>query len=568
MNIVQMQESLKDLSDQQLYSQLQGGSTPPYLVMAEFSRRKRTRESAQRVQGEEPTVADELTAGGLAGLPDAQGAAFAARPEPDMAPSAQPVQRFQEGGKVGTFRIRGKDYPYDPATDKVKMGEDWVSPSTVGVREIAGSAGDTLQGIAGIPGAIAGAASEFGNRIGQFYTDPAAQSAMWERRRAEQEAQAKARRDILAANNRERVGLSPSGQNQMVDAASGRPVVGLTPMDTPQVPVRAEPSTPSVGLPTARAVGGDTAALLQEVQRISDPAEREAALGAMERSYPGSTAALAPGQRGASGIAPAGEVPSVVGASPAQNYLGVDMKGGIADLRGAVAPVPDTTLAQQYLTDLKGSISGREKDNLNMSLIRAGLATMSGTSQFALENLGKGLTEGLNAYATGKKDIDDLRRDIAKTEMEMEKARNSNDMELFRAKQAQLYALLQMSQKAIEGGLDRETQVRVAEVSASRATAAADRAAATEDARMKRQAMQFIAGLEATNQRYAREAAAAYDPAVREQLMNDIKANRDTIAAYTQEYGLPKAEGAAPDIGPGVAGKGGIADQILKARGK
>lgn len=489
MNIVQMQESLKDLSDQQLYSQLQGGATPPYLVLAEFSRRKRTRESVQQPQGQEPTVADELTAGGLGSLPAAQNAAFAARPEPGTMPQGMPpVQKFQEGGPVDT------------------------------------------------------------------------QTAMWERRRAEQEAQARARRDALIASNRERMGLPPLGQERgpMIDAATGRPVLDLIPKDMPsQAPTpAAQPPVsvpPNVGLPTARAVGGDTAALLQEIQRISDPAEREAALGAMERSYPGSTTQVPPSDNigGTGTTAPTAGLPAALAAAPAaENYLGIDMKGGIADLQATKAPEPDTTFAKQYLADLKSSISGREKDNLNMSLIRAGLATMSGTSQFALENLGKGLTEGLNAYAEGRKGIDDLRRDIAKTEMEMEKARNSNDMELFKAKQAQLYALLQMSQKAVEGGLDRDTQVRVAEISASKAAAAADRAASAEDTRMKRQAVQFIASLEDNARALAiKSRDMSVSPEDRAQYQADLDRIRATIATYSKEFSLPMAP--PPPLPPG-----------------
>lgn len=82
MNIVQMQDSLKDLSDQQLLQTMQAGSAPHYLVLAEMQRRKKSRqESAQQQQQPQGTVADEIMSG------------IAAAPAPNM-------QRFSAGGVV------------------------------------------------------------------------------------------------------------------------------------------------------------------------------------------------------------------------------------------------------------------------------------------------------------------------------------------------------------------------------------------------------------------------------------------------------------------------------------
>jgi len=69
-NIVKLQNDLKDLSDQQLLSTMQSGASPQYLVLAEMQRRKKMRDEAStpnepQAQG---TVADEIV-GGLAALP-------------------------------------------------------------------------------------------------------------------------------------------------------------------------------------------------------------------------------------------------------------------------------------------------------------------------------------------------------------------------------------------------------------------------------------------------------------------------------------------------------------------
>jgi hypothetical protein len=92
MNIVKLQNDLKDLSDQQLLGTMQTGATPQYLVLAEMQRRKKMRDEAStpnepQAQG---TVADEIMSG-IAQLP---------MQAPQMASGG--LVSFAEGG-------RGKD---------------------------------------------------------------------------------------------------------------------------------------------------------------------------------------------------------------------------------------------------------------------------------------------------------------------------------------------------------------------------------------------------------------------------------------------------------------------------
>jgi hypothetical protein len=53
--------------------------------------------------------------------------------------------------------------------------------------------------------------------------------------------------------------------------------------------------------------------------------------------------------------------------------------------------------AEQFAQD-RTRIEGREKNAFSDALIRAGLATMAGKSQFAMQNIGEGGLQGLNAY--------------------------------------------------------------------------------------------------------------------------------------------------------------------------
>jgi hypothetical protein len=67
-NIVKLQNDLKDLSDQQLLSSMQMGSAPQYLVLAEMQRRKKMRDETSSQPQAQSTVADEIM-GGITQLP-------------------------------------------------------------------------------------------------------------------------------------------------------------------------------------------------------------------------------------------------------------------------------------------------------------------------------------------------------------------------------------------------------------------------------------------------------------------------------------------------------------------
>ena len=83
MNLVKIQNEIKDFSDQQLVDSLSTGSTPHYIVLAEMQRRKQLRSETQQ-EGEGGTSVLEDTVAGLGALPQAQG--------------------FADGGAVSTAR--------------------------------------------------------------------------------------------------------------------------------------------------------------------------------------------------------------------------------------------------------------------------------------------------------------------------------------------------------------------------------------------------------------------------------------------------------------------------------
>jgi len=98
MNLVESAKMAMSLSDQQLQQSLRGGSLPQFVVAAEMTRRKKTRES---MPGPQSTVVQELMANANAQMP-------APQPQPPM---QQPMWR---GGVVGLAEGGPVQQPVDP----------------------------------------------------------------------------------------------------------------------------------------------------------------------------------------------------------------------------------------------------------------------------------------------------------------------------------------------------------------------------------------------------------------------------------------------------------------------
>lgn len=110
MNMLDVQDKLKGLSEQQLVQEMQmpSGSAPQFLVLSEITRRKRMRDSMQQ-QPDNSTVAQEAVA--AAGVPQGGIAdmAMALAPKTDMTKNtgASPVQGMYGGGYVQKMQPGG-----------------------------------------------------------------------------------------------------------------------------------------------------------------------------------------------------------------------------------------------------------------------------------------------------------------------------------------------------------------------------------------------------------------------------------------------------------------------------
>lgn len=128
-NLLQMQDKLKDMSDRQLASEMQSGMVPQYLVLSELQRRQKMRQTAKlSQQGQQPqtTVADEIESEfapneGVAALPIE---------EPQFASGG--IVSFAGGGKVynpgDVVYFKGAPYTVDE-NGKVMYGGMRTDPS-------------------------------------------------------------------------------------------------------------------------------------------------------------------------------------------------------------------------------------------------------------------------------------------------------------------------------------------------------------------------------------------------------------------------------------------------------
>jgi hypothetical protein len=105
MNLFELQERLKDFSQDQLVREMQAptGSAPQYLVLSELQRRQRMMAEEQaQMQTPQTTVAeDAIAAAGMpqGGLAD-MARSMAPQTDMDMNTAAQPVERMADGGVV------------------------------------------------------------------------------------------------------------------------------------------------------------------------------------------------------------------------------------------------------------------------------------------------------------------------------------------------------------------------------------------------------------------------------------------------------------------------------------
>jgi len=141
MNILDIQEALKDFSEQQLIKEMQSpsGNAPQFLVLSELNRRKRMKADFQARQAQQaPTVAEALVAS--AGVPTQEMTQMSAQmaPSTDMAQNSG-VMAMKKGGLASNHLV----------------DSDGVQHAAIFLPFLAGLGKAALYGGAGLGGAIA-----------------------------------------------------------------------------------------------------------------------------------------------------------------------------------------------------------------------------------------------------------------------------------------------------------------------------------------------------------------------------------------------------------------------------
>ncbi len=152
MNILDIQEALKDFSEQQLIKEMQSpsGNAPQFLVLSELNRRKRMKADFQARQAQQaPTVAEALVAS--AGVPTQEMTQMSAQmaPSTDMAQNSG-VMAMKKGGLASNHLV----------------DSDGVQHAAIFLPFLAGLGKAGLYGGAGMAGAIG-----LGKAYDYFYGD-------------------------------------------------------------------------------------------------------------------------------------------------------------------------------------------------------------------------------------------------------------------------------------------------------------------------------------------------------------------------------------------------------------
>jgi hypothetical protein len=105
----------------------------------------------------------------------------------------------------------------------------------------------------------------------------------------------------------------------------------------------------------------------------------------------------------------------------------------------------------------QADIENRKNNNVNMALLQAGLGMMAGTSSHALTNIGAGGQQGLAAYVSGRKAIDDSQDALDHSQFLMAQAKDAalkgnvrDQVALQSAANAQITAHKQLEQSGLQ----------------------------------------------------------------------------------------------------------------------
>jgi hypothetical protein len=368
-NVQQITSRLARLPDQALQQYAAMHKNDPYimaLALSESNRRKQMREGAQTAASEQPKVVDQEIANMAAPMPEDVG--IGQLPAGDMNFASGGIVAFGDGGEVERYQAGGSLFPAGSVMGMFQRGQLQVPE-----------------------GAVFGTTDE-ANRL---------------LRRQIEEEQLRREMEAAAAANVENRRLTNR-------AASMREQAAALPRTTPKA-----------------APGADTGAAGARPAAAAEPE----LLGG-----PG-TAAAAP----ATGIAGLASTPSTMKAELAafmpQGKVADPYAAEIAELgaEGIAAAKTRKEMRERQLEEMglygveqekrlrerEGRVAKQERDVGPLAMLQAGLAMMSGSSPYALQNIGIGAQTGLKTYSEGIDKIESARDKLDEAFGRIDAARRS-----------------------------------------------------------------------------------------------------------------------------------------------
>ena len=402
-NVQQITSRLARLPDQALQQYAAMHKNDPYimaLALSESNRRKQMREGAQTAASEQPKVVDQEIANMAAPMPEDVG--IGQLPAGDMNFASGGIVAFGDGGEVERYQSQGLVQP--PAGERLYRTQD----GRYFARPLTGQTGYEGMG----PG-------EFFSTI---YTQALRKLGLSDKNFALTPAEQRA---VQAEANK-------IAATQGVDFESKYGPATPTKVTDPEFRSAGAAAAPAAKPPVPKAApGADTGAAGARPAAAAEPE----LLGG-----PG-TAAAAP----ATGIAGLASTPSTMKAELAafmpQGKVADPYAAEIAELgaEGIAAAKRRKEMRERQLEEMglygveqekrlrerEGRVAKQERDVGPLAMLQAGLAMMSGSSPYALQNIGIGAQTGLKTYSEGIDKIESARDKLDEAFGRIDAARRS-----------------------------------------------------------------------------------------------------------------------------------------------
>jgi len=439
MNQIEIAEQLKDVPDQYLLQEVQQptGNYPAYLVVSEMTRRKRMRQAAVQ-PAPTTTVVEDLAQGAAPQMPQMP---------PQMAQMAPQMPQMAQAPSMGLGSLPQAQGSL-AAMDAGAMPEERVQ-GMAGGGMVAFKQGGEVDGYAGgnsitdlynqslmiAPFVSPGVPYE---EVMRLYPTPASRGG-----KSIREMQIELNKAIEASSSPLQRRLGNTKQ------LSATPVAQTAPA-----------SQPEITLPDGTVVNKaayDSA--------VPTAAAQKAAASAGQGS--GTRQGVTPSSR-----TPAFQMPSMAEYDAlikqqrefkfkTPEELEQDRQAG---MRRFSEELPDrvTPIMEKEIAAREAQLGKEKSSNLNMALMQAGLSMMGNRSQYGMQAVGQGGTEGLRSYREGKKDIQQGEAELTKAKIAAAQAKalydqgkyaaGDKEMEKAQNHEAKALALLQ-GQTATEGNL-------------------------------------------------------------------------------------------------------------------